>query len=298
MSLSQLAGYDCTKSMLPDIPGTITAVSGGSYIGNGGDAAINTNDTKAVVLFGEPIDLDNPAKMTNETMSNSQKRVSKLLNLDTLDIETKRSIITAIYHSECNTNSKLSEIGGCEPLRSLITALAVQLLGITADKVGNTGISVDAEGKIITLTINIPIELLQVMLGNIVSTSNTSTAVGVVDTGSVTNDANIPNTVNNGTMTNQLPEHVNNTNVVPAIENEKTVKGNNTNVVPAIENEKTVKGNNTSTISKVSSIEQLNNNATLQDQQTGGIIRRHSRKKKHVDGLTNTTRKIHITKLQ
>ena len=135
------------------------------------------NKPKDIILFGTKIRLSDPSDLQNE----ESKKVIDILHIGDLSEEQQKNILKSIYDAGCETDSKLTKVGKCEPLRGLIEALSIQLLGAAA---GATVDAADMDENTVTITLKIPLT----MLAGLLNGKNTGKNGGDVNTESLNED--------------------------------------------------------------------------------------------------------------
>jgi len=104
------------------------------------ESAPTVTNTKDIIIFGTPLHLEDPRKTDSDTFTESQIEALKLFGLDgdAVKDNEKRKILIALYDGKCNTEKPLIFLEKCEPIRTIVQRLALQLLGNIQS--GNTNV--------------------------------------------------------------------------------------------------------------------------------------------------------------
>lgn len=128
-------------------------------------ASASDLESKTITVLGKAFSITDPKDLNNESdLTKEHKDVLAQLNVSSdMVFEDKKAILIAIYDQGCMRDSQIGLDGPCEPLRALISALSIALLG----KVLNSGAKFDKEpdkkviDKMVQISIKIPIDVLK-----------------------------------------------------------------------------------------------------------------------------------------
>jgi hypothetical protein len=136
----------------------------------------NLIPTKEIILFGEPLTLDNPKLLKDENFTESQTTALQKFGLDGpgLSFSKKRDVVQALFDGQCNTDLPLIFKRNCDPIREIVQSLALNLLskmkptpnsnieGLKSDEVPEVIYSTDDKGNI-TISLKFKPESLSIL---------------------------------------------------------------------------------------------------------------------------------------
>jgi hypothetical protein len=91
--------------------------------------------TKAIMLFGKTITLEDPKNIRGGVFTSAQKEALAVFGLDGpgLSDSKKKDVLISLYEGQCNTDKSLIFQVDCKPMREIVQSLALNLLGKIRD---------------------------------------------------------------------------------------------------------------------------------------------------------------------
>jgi hypothetical protein len=91
--------------------------------------------TKAIMLFGKTITLEDPKNIRGGVFTSAQKEALAVFGLDGpgLSDSKKKDVLISLYEGQCNTDKSLIFQVDCKPMREIVQSLALNLLGKIKD---------------------------------------------------------------------------------------------------------------------------------------------------------------------